>query len=57
MPFPALYDPNGDAERLFGVNGLPSTIFIDRSGTVRFTWTGQVSPSILDRRVTPLLAQ
>ena len=57
MPFPVLFDPNGNAERIFGADGLPSTYFVDRSGIVRFSWTGQVSPAILEQRVTPLLAQ
>ncbi len=56
MPFPVLYDPNGNAERLFGASGLPSTIFIDRKGTVRSTWIGQISPTILEQRVA-LMAQ
>ena len=47
MPFPVLFDPNGNAERIFGADGLPSTYFVDRSGIVRFSWTGQVSPVIL----------
>ncbi len=57
MPFPVLYDPSGSVEHLFRVDGLPSTFLIDRSGTVRFTWTGQISPAVLDQKVAPLLAQ
>lgn len=57
MPFPVLFDPNGSVERLFGVDGLPSTFLIDKGGTVRFKWTGQISPAVLDQRVTPLLSQ
>jgi len=40
-----------------GSNALPSTFLIDRTGIVRFSWTGQISPAMLDQRVTPLLAQ
>jgi peroxiredoxin len=57
MPFPVLYDPNGTVERIFRTDGLPSTFLIDRTGALRFSWTGQISPSILEQRVTPLLAQ
>ncbi len=57
MPFPVLFDPGGDVERLFGVDGLPSTFLIDSTGTVRFSWTGQISPAVLDQRVAPLLSQ
>jgi DsbE subfamily thiol:disulfide oxidoreductase len=57
MPFPVLYDPNGSVERLFGVDGLPSTFLLDREGIVRFAWTGQLTTAVLDQRVLPLLAQ
>lgn len=57
MPFPVLFDPNGSAARVLGSNALPSTFLIDRTGVVRFSWTGQISPAMLDQRVTPLLAQ
>ncbi len=57
MPFPVLFDPGGSVERTFGVDGLPSTFLIDASGTVRFSWTGQISPAVLDQRVAPLLSQ
>ena len=57
MPFTVLFDPNGTAEQVFGADGLPSTYFVDRTGAVRFSWTGQISPAILEQRVTPLLAQ
>lgn len=57
MPFSVLFDPNSIVERLFRVDGLPSTFFIDRTGTVRWTWTGQVSPALLDQKVVPLLSQ
>ncbi len=57
MPFPLLFDPTGSVERLFRVDGLPSTFLIDRTGTVRFVWTGQISPALLDQKVAPLLSQ
>ena len=57
MPFPVLFDPSGAVQQVFGANGLPSTYLIDRNGTLRFTHTGQISPAILEQRVTPLLPQ
>ncbi len=57
MPFQVLYDPSGSVERLFGVDGLPSTFLIDRQGTLRFEWTGQISPALLSQKVAPLLSQ
>ncbi|MBI5034569.1 MAG: TlpA family protein disulfide reductase [Chloroflexi bacterium] len=57
MPFPVLYDPDGKVGQVFRADGLPDTFVIDRSGNLRFTWTGQITPAILDQRVTPLLSQ
>ncbi len=57
MAFPVLYDPGGIVSRIMGSNGLPSTYLLDRSGNLRFAWTGQISPAILDQRVAPLLTQ
>lgn len=57
MPFPVLYDPEGTVQRLFHSKGLPSTFFIDKSGRLRFSWTGQISPRVLGDRVLPLLSQ
>ncbi len=57
MPFPVLYDPDGRVMRLLGADALPDTFVIDRTGTVRFAWTGEISSSVLDQRVAPLLTQ
>jgi len=57
MTFPVLFDPNGNVGQVFRTDGLPDTFLIDRAGNLRFSWTGQISPAILDQRVTPLLAQ
>ena len=57
MTFPVLYDPGGTVSRIMGSNGLPDTYLIDPSGSLRFSWTGQISPVILDARVLPLLTQ
>ena len=57
MPFPVLFDPDGKVMRLFGASGLPSSYLIDRNGKIVFSWTGQISPAILDQRVVPLLSQ
>ena len=57
MTFPVLFDPNGNVGQVFRTDGLPDTFLIDRAGNLRFSWTGQISPAILDQRVTPLLVQ
>jgi peroxiredoxin len=57
MTFPVLFDPDGKVGQIFHTDGLPDTFVIDRAGNLRFSWTGQISPTILDQRVTPLLFQ
>jgi DsbE subfamily thiol:disulfide oxidoreductase len=57
MPFTVLYDPEGRVMHAFGVDGLPSTFLVDRNGSLRFSWTGEISQSVLAQRVVPLLSQ
>ncbi len=57
LPFPVLYDPEGQVERAMGVDGLPSSFLFDRNGTLRFSWTGQIPQGVLDQRALPLLSQ
>ena len=35
-----LFDPKGAAPRAFGVEAMPTSFVIDRTGTIRFTHTG-----------------
>lgn len=35
LTFPVAVDPTGSTERLYGVNGLPTTFLIDREGRIR----------------------
>ena len=44
MELPIVLDPNGDVGDLFGVRGLPTTIFVDPQGNLTATWQG-----VLDR--------
>ncbi|MGE5250676.1 MAG: TlpA family protein disulfide reductase [Bacteroidota bacterium] len=57
LGFSVWLDPNGDSLRVFGNGNLPNSYVIDRSGTVRYAWTGQISRAMLERYVTPLLAK
>ena len=57
MTFSVLFDPDGKVGQIFRTDGLPDTFVIDRAGNLRFSWTGQISPTILELRVTPLLSQ
>lgn len=53
--FPVLLDPAGTVMRQYGVRGLPTSFFIDRDGTLRGVWSGQLSPARLKELVDPLL--
>jgi peroxiredoxin len=53
--FPVLLDPEGEVMREYGVLGLPTSFFIDRDGTMRGVWSGQLSPARLKELVDPLL--
>ena len=57
LKFPVWLDPNGASLRAFGNGTLPSSYVIDRTGTVRYAWTGEISKAMLEKYVTPLLAE
>jgi len=57
MSFPVWLDPNGESLRAFGNGTLPNSYVIDRSGTVRYAWTGEINKEMLEKYVTPLIAE
>ena len=57
MNFPVWLDPNGAALRAFGNGTLPNSYVIDRTGTVRYAWTGEISKAMLEKYVTPLIEE
>lgn len=57
LKFPVWLDPDGASLNAFGNGNLPNSFVIDRSGTVRYAWTGEISRSMLEKYVTPLLAE
>jgi peroxiredoxin len=57
MPFRVWLDPQGLSARAFNNSNLPNSYVIDRSGTVRLMWTGQINRQTLEKYVTPLLAE
>jgi peroxiredoxin len=40
VSFPVLFDANNEVSRLYDVNAMPSTVFIDRQGNVRYLHRG-----------------
>lgn len=57
LKFPVWLDPDGASLRAFGNGTLPNSYVIDRSGTVRYAWTGEINRVMLEKYVTPLLAE
>jgi len=57
MPFVVWLDPEGKASMAFKNNSLPNSYVIDRNGTIRLSWTGQINREMLEKYVTPLLAE
>ena len=57
LTFPIWLDPDGLSTHAFRNNALPSSYVIDRSGTVRLIWIGEVSVDALETYVTPLLSE
>jgi peroxiredoxin len=55
LTFPVWLDPQGAALEAFRNWNLPSTYIIDRTGTVVYSWTGEVNLETLETYVTPLL--
>ncbi len=57
LQFRVWLDPNGASLKAFGNGNLPNSYVIDRAGMVRYAWTGEISKAMLEKYVTPLLAE
>jgi thiol-disulfide isomerase/thioredoxin len=57
LQFPVWLDPDSASLRAFGNSTLPNSYVIDRMGTVRLAWTGEVNREVLEKYVTPLLVE
>ncbi|WP_420641431.1 TlpA family protein disulfide reductase [Candidatus Leptofilum sp.] len=57
VSYPLLIDPENRVTRLYEVNSLPTTIFIDQNGVVREVIIGILSEAVLQSRVEAMLAE
>jgi cytochrome c biogenesis protein CcmG, thiol:disulfide interchange protein DsbE len=57
LKFHVWLDPHGDSTKVIGNGNLPNSYVIDRTGKVRYAWTGEVSRETLEKYVTPLLSE
>lgn len=58
LTFPVWLDPTYIAtENAFKTMNLPSSFVIDRAGTVRLYWVGEINAEALEKYVTPLILE
>jgi peroxiredoxin len=57
LKFPVWLDPNNASLKAFGNGSLPNSYVIDRSGTVRYAWTGEINREMLEKYITPLMRE
>lgn len=54
LTYPLLVDEDNEVNRLYGINGLPTSVFIDRNGVVREVFVGILSRATLEERLNRL---
>ncbi|HMX18868.1 MAG TPA: TlpA disulfide reductase family protein [Anaerolineales bacterium] len=57
LPFPVWLDPESASINAIHNGSLPNSYVIDRTGTVRYAWTGEVTMTMLEKYITPLIAE
>ena len=55
MSIPVPLDKRGDVRDLYQVRGMPTSVFIDRDGTVASTWAGLLTPDKLAELLNQIL--
>jgi cytochrome c biogenesis protein CcmG/thiol:disulfide interchange protein DsbE len=57
ITYPIWIDLKNVSLRAFGTGGLPNSFVIDRKGTVRLAWVGEINRAMLEEYVTPIIAE
>jgi thiol-disulfide isomerase/thioredoxin len=57
ITYPIWIDLKNASLRAFGTGGLPNSFVIDRKGTVRLAWVGEINRATLEKYVTPIIAE
>ncbi len=57
LTFPVWLDPDSASINAIRNGSLPNSYVIDRTGTVRYAWTGEVNMTMLEKYITPLIAE
>ncbi len=55
LPFPVLLDRKGKVRKRYGLRGVPTSVFIDTLGIVRFVNQGPISPDAIERGLSLIL--
>ena len=55
MPFPVLLDRRGRVRKKYRLRGVPSSVFIDAAGVVRFVVQGPIAPAAIDHGLSLIL--
>jgi cytochrome c biogenesis protein CcmG/thiol:disulfide interchange protein DsbE len=56
LTFTVLLDPTGDIRNRYGVRVFPTTVWVDAAGKVRVKQLGPLTPDLIERYVSSLLA-
>lgn len=57
ITYPVWIDLKNASLRAFGTGGLPNSFVIDRQGTVRLAWVGEINRAMLEKYVTPIISE
>jgi thiol-disulfide isomerase/thioredoxin len=57
ITYPIWIDLHNSALMAFGASGLPNSFVIDREGTVRLAWIGEINRETLEKYVTPIILE
>ncbi len=57
ITYPIWIDLENASLRAFGASGLPNSFVIDRKGAVRLAWVGEINFAMLEKYVTPIIAE
>jgi cytochrome c biogenesis protein CcmG/thiol:disulfide interchange protein DsbE len=57
LKFPVWLDPQKVSLAVFRNTNLPNSFVLDRSGIVRYAWTGEISLGMLEKYVSPVIRQ
>jgi cytochrome c biogenesis protein CcmG, thiol:disulfide interchange protein DsbE len=57
ITYPIWIDLENASLRAFGNSGLPNSFVIDRKGIVRLAWVGEINREVLEKYVTPIIAE